>query len=273
MGEAIMELSASESHPDFDNAEVMVDVKDVTVAYRSYKERPTSLKETVLKAIKTRSWSNFSTFDALQNVSFQVKRGMILGIIGSNGSGKSTLLKILAQVLKPTSGTVTMNGSIASLMDLGVGFDSDLNAIENIYLNGSLYRRTHEQITARVEPILEFAELKEFASTPIKYYSAGMIARLGFATAVDIDPDILLVDEVLGVGDERFQEKCRGVFDRFIKAGKTIILVSHSLEYVERYAHRAMLISRGRVAYFGDPAKAVALYRDNSYETRLGGEG
>jgi ABC-type polysaccharide/polyol phosphate transport system ATPase subunit len=215
---------------------------------------------------------SYSTFDALQDVSFEVKRGMILGVIGSNGSGKSTLLKILAQVLKPTTGTVRINGTIASLMDLGVGFDMDLNAIENIYLNGSLYRKTHDEIKQRVDTILDFAELREFATTPIKYYSAGMIARLGFATAVDIDPDVLLVDEVLGVGDERFQEKCKGVFDRFLASGKTIILVSHGLDFIANRADRAMLISRGRVAFFGDPKTAVEMYRDESYQTRLGGD-
>jgi ABC-type polysaccharide/polyol phosphate transport system ATPase subunit len=275
MGEAIMSVTAastegSQTGSVFDRVDVMVDVRNVCVAYRAYKERPTSLKETIVKALRTGSWVSYSTFDALHDVSFQVKRGMILGVIGGNGSGKSTLLKILAQVLKPSSGTVQMNGTIASLMDLGVGFDMDLNAIENIYLNGSLYRKTREEIEARVQPILDFAELHEFAVTPIKYYSAGMIARLGFATAVDIDPDILLVDEVLGVGDERFQEKCKGVFERFIKSGKTIILVSHSLDYVKSNAHRALLLSRGRVAYFGDPSEAVALYRDSSYQTRLG---
>jgi ABC-type polysaccharide/polyol phosphate transport system ATPase subunit len=253
----------------WDEAETIVDVSEVTVSYRSYSQRPTSLKEAVLRLIKTRTFKHYSTFEALKDVSFQVKRGMILGVIGSNGSGKSTLLKILAQVLKPTSGSVNVSGTIASLMDLGVGFDMELNAVENIYLNGSLYRKTREEIAKRVEAILDFAELHEFATTPIKYYSAGMIARLGFACAIDIDPDVLLVDEVLGVGDERFQEKCKGVFQNFLSSGKTIILVSHAMDFIERHAHRAMLMSRGQVAFIGDPKAAVKLYRDNSYQTRL----
>lgn len=262
--------ASTKQQVDWENAESIIDVRNVTVSYRAYNQRPTSLKETALKFIKTGTLKSYSTFDALQDVSFEVKRGMILGVIGSNGSGKSTLLKILAQVLKPTRGSVRVSGSIASLMDLGVGFDMDLNAVENIFLNGSLYRKTREEIEKRVESILEFAELKDFSTTPIKYYSAGMIARLGFAAAVDIDPDVLLVDEVLGVGDERFQEKCKGVFQSFLASGKTIIIVSHALDFVERYAHKAMLMSRGQVAYVGDPRQAVGMYRDNSYQTRLG---
>jgi len=265
---AVVALKPRE-HESVSTEPAVVEVEGVRVAYRSYKERPTSMKETILRFFKTGTLKHYSTFDALHDVSFKVSCGKILGIIGSNGSGKSTLLKILAQVLKPTTGTVKISGTVASLMDLGVGFDMDLTAIENIYLNGSLYRKTREEIKERVESILQFAELEEFQNTPIKYFSAGMVARLGFATAIDIDPDVLLVDEVLGVGDERFQEKCRGVFERFIASGKTIILVTHVMDLVEHHAHEALLLSRGRVAFLGDPATAVAMYRDRSYETRL----
>ena len=179
------------------------------------------------------------------------------------------MLKVLAQVLKPTIGEVRVNGSVASLIELGVGFDPELNAIENIYLNGSLHRKTKAHMKKRVDIILDFAELHEFANTPIKYYSSGMAARLGFSAAIDIDPDILLVDEILAVGDERFQEKCSGVFKSFFDSGKTIVLVSHNTDMLESTADQIALLSKGELVYLGDPKVAVQMYRDKSYETRL----
>ncbi|OVE79636.1 hypothetical protein BVY02_02700 [bacterium J17] len=251
--------------------EIAVEVCDVTVAYRSYKERPTTLKESLIKAAKERRLRHYSTFNALEGVSFNVRRGEVFAIIGSNGAGKSTLLRVIAGVLPPTAGHVTVNGTVDSLIQLGAGFDPELNAIENIYLNGSLHRKTKEQIKSRVPKILEFAELEEFATTPIKYYSSGMYARLGFSVAVDRDPDILVVDEVLGVGDERFQNKCRKIFDNLLAQRKTIIIVSHSLSMVENTAHRVGLISRGKMVYLGDPVSAIEKYRDEQYQTALSG--
>jgi ABC-type polysaccharide/polyol phosphate transport system ATPase subunit len=249
--------------------ELAIDIRDVTVAYRSYEERPTSLKESALRFLRSGSLRHFSTFDALSKISLSIPRGRVFGIIGSNGSGKSTLLKVLAKVLKPTSGKVTVKGSIASLIELGVGFDPELNAIENIYLNGALHKKSAAQIRHRVDHILEFAELKQFASTPVKYYSSGMAARLGFAVAIDIDPDILLVDEILAVGDERFQTRCHEVFHRLLNSGKTIVLVSHDLKMIESTAHEVALLSRGQLVFLGDPATAVHLYRDENYRTAL----
>lgn len=246
-----------------------IEVSSISVAYRMYSGRPTSLKESVLKLITKSQFRYYSTFDALSNVSFSVNRGEVLGIIGSNGSGKSTLLKVLTGVLTPTTGSARMEGQVASLIELGAGFDPELNAVENIYLNGSLYKRTRAEIKERIMPILEFAELADFAHTPIKYYSSGMFARLGFSAAIDLDPDILIVDEILGVGDERFQTKCMEVFKRFIDSGKTVVLVSHFLPQVEEMADRALLLEKGRVAFWGDPTSAVALYRDGAYQNRL----
>ncbi len=193
----------------------------------------------------------------------------MFAIVGSNGCGKSTLLKVIAGVLKPTRGQVTREGEIASLIELGAGFDPDLTAIENIYLNGSLHKKTRAQMESRIQHILDFSELHDFAHTPIKYYSSGMYARLGFSVAVDVDPDILLVDEILGVGDERFQEKCSGVFDKLIADGKTIVLVTHNMDLVLEKAHAAALLEKGKLLYYGDPAKVVERYREGSYQTAL----
>ena len=245
-------------------------LNDVTVAYRSYKDRPTSLKESALRFFAKGQFRHFSTFNALSNVSLEVKRGNVLGIIGGNGSGKSTLLKVIAKVLKPIKGSVEVNGSIASLIELGAGFDPELNAVENLYLNGSLYKRSREEIRSRIPYILEFAELQDFATTPIKYYSSGMFARLGFSAAVDINPDILLVDEILAVGDERFQEKCHKVFGDFIKSGKTLVIVSHNMEMLSKTAQEIAVMSRGQLTFMGDPTIAITLYRDPHYQSALG---
>ncbi len=252
-------------------SDLAIDISHVTIAYRSYKERPTTAKESMIRLLRHGQLRHFSTFNALSDITFQIPRGKVFGFIGSNGSGKSTLLKVLAQVLVPTQGEVRINGSIASLIELGAGFDPELNAIENIYLNGSLHKKSRAQIKERVEHIIEFAELQEFATTPIKYYSSGMYARLGFAVAIDIDPDILLVDEILGVGDERFQEKCAGVFERFLASGKTLVLVSHNMQMLADTADKVGLISKGRLLFLGDPELAIDLYRHQEYQTALGG--
>lgn len=249
--------------------ELAFHLSNVTVAYRSYQERPSSLKETVIRFLRTGKMRHYSTFNALSDVCLDIKKGTVLGIIGSNGSGKSTLLKVMAQVLKPTQGDVLVDGSVSSLIELGVGFDPELNAVENIYLNGSLHKKSRAEIKSRVNHILEFAELHDFANTPIKYYSSGMAARLGFAVAIDIDPDILIVDEILAVGDERFQSKCREVFKNFLSSGKTIIIVSHDMTMLEQTAQEVVLLSRGRLVYRGNPSSAISMYRDKTYETAL----
>ena len=246
-----------------------VEIENVTVAYRSYKERPTTLKETVIGAIKHRKFRYYETFNALSNVSFQVPKGEVFGVIGSNGAGKSTLLKVIAGVLPPTTGSVKVHGSIDSLIQLGAGFDAELNAIENIYLSGALHKKPREEIKERIPQILEFAELEEFATTPIKYYSSGMFARLGFAVAADRNPDVLLVDEVLGVGDERFRKKCDKVFERFLASGNTIVIVSHALGNLSKMADQIGLLSRGEFAFIGEPEKAIERYRAEDYKTRL----
>jgi len=255
-----------------DAALPMIEVRDVVVNYRAYKERPNTLKEHVLGYLKSGKFRYYSSFEALSHVSFTVGEGQILGVIGSNGAGKSTLLKVLNGVLKPSQGEVIRRGRVDSLITLGAGFDAELNAVENIYLYGSLHSIPKREIEKRLDKILDFAELKEFSLTPIKYYSSGMRARLGFACAIDTDPEILLLDEVLEVGDERFREKCRKEMERLLSSGKTIIIVSHSLGLIEKLANKILLLSKGRVVFQGDPAEAISLYRDKKYETALDGK-
>lgn len=246
--------------------ETAIILKDVTVRYRSYTEKSGTLKESCLRLLRGRRSAAYESFNALAGASLSVSQGAVLALIGSNGSGKSTLLKVIAQVLKPSSGSVAVNGSVASLIELGVAFDPELDAIENIYLHGTLHKKTAATIEKRVEAILDFAELHPYAHRPIRYYSSGMIARLGFSCAIDVDPDILLLDEILGVGDERFMAKCAKVFEDFIHRGKTLVLVSHDLKMIERFATDAALLSAGRIIYNGDPTTAIQRYRDDTYQ-------
>ena len=263
-------LSRDSNNPIQDTNPVpAIEIQKVRVAFRSYKEQPTSLKESVIRFVRRGQIRHYSTFDALHDVSFDIPKGKVFGILGSNGSGKSTLLKVIAQVLRPVEGAVHVRGHVASLIELGAGFDPELNAIENIYLHGSLHRKTKREIKERVDSVLEFAELADFALTPIKYYSSGMFARLGFAVAIQIDPDILLVDEILSVGDERFQTKCNGVFKQFLNSGKTVVIVSHNTTMMAELCDQVALLSKGKLVYVGDPAQGVEMYKANSYETAL----
>ena len=254
-------------------ADLALEVRNISVNYRSYKERPSTLKESLVKLLRHRTLKYYSTFEALSNLSFSVKRGEVFGIIGSNGAGKSTLLKVLAGVLKPTKGNVIVNGVVDSLIQLGAGFDPELNAIENIYLSGSLHKKTKSEIQDRIPNILEFAELEDFATTPIKYYSSGMFARLGFAVAIDRNPDILIVDEVLAVGDERFQQKSLKVFEDFLGQKKTIIMVTHNLVSLANIANTVGLLAKGKLVYMGNVHEAIKLYLEPTYETRLAHSG
>lgn len=253
----------------FAPAPLAIQVKNVTVAYRSYREKPSSLKESALRWLRTGRTSTYSTFDALADVSFSLEKGGVLAVVGSNGSGKSTLLRVLSGVLAPTRGKVEVEGTMSSLVALGAGFDAELNAIENIYLNGLLHRKSKKFLKSRVDQILEFAELTEFAYMPVKYYSAGMFARLGFSVAIDIDPDVLLVDEILAVGDERFQEKSLARLRGFVSGGKTVVIVSHQADTLQDLCTRAILLSKGRLIQEGNPAEVLETYRSANYETAL----
>ena len=250
--------------------EISVKVESVTVAYRRYMRRTTSFKETVMTFVKKCRTSKYESFYALKNINFEVPKGSVLGIIGSNGSGKSTLLKVITQVLPPTEGSVILNGKLSSLVELGVGFDPELSASENIFLHGSLYKKTKKQIELCIDRVIDFAELREFKDTPLKYFSSGMIARLGFSAAIDIDPDILVIDEVLSVGDARFQLKCQEIFATFFSSGKTIIMVSHDLGMLAKHCSQIALLACGELIFLGDPNEALTRYSDPFYHTRLG---
>ena len=250
-------------------SEIALELDSVTVSFRTYEDRPTTLKESVLRFIQSGRISSYDTFNALNNISIKIGRGNVVGIIGGNGAGKSTLLKTIAGTIPPTTGRIDVYGRLDSFIQLGAGFDHELSAVENIFLNCSLYKMPRARILERIPHILEFAELHDFAQTPIKYYSSGMCARLGFAVAIERNPDILLVDEILGVGDARFREKCDNFFQDYLDEGKTIVIVSHELEKIQEMSDQIILLSKGTVAYSGDPQTALEIYRDESYESAL----
>lgn len=198
---------------------------------------------------------------ALNGVDFEVKKGETVGIIGTNGSGKSTLLKILTGVLTPTAGTVQVKGRISALLELGAGFNMDYNGIENIYLNGTMMGFSKEEIDARIDDILAFADIGEYINQPCKTYSSGMFVRLAFAVSINIDPEILIVDEALSVGDVFFQAKCYRKFEDFKKQGKTILFVSHDLSSVSRYCDRVYLLNKGEMLGSGSPKEMIDKYK------------
>src|SRR4029434_2146707 len=200
------------------------------------------------------------TFPALTDVSFTVPKGSTYGVIGKNGSGKSTALKLVAGITKPTSGTVQVAGRISALIELGAGFHPEISGRENVFINGIMLGLTKRQIQDRFDEIVDFAELREFIEAPVKTYSSGMYMRLGFAVAIHVDPEVLLVDEVLAVGDEGFTHKCLDKFAEFKRRGKTILLVTHSLGLVERFCDEALWMNAGRKRATGDPRRVVGAY-------------
>ena len=207
-----------------------VEVKDVSMHFNMNKDKIDNLKEYCIKLFKKQLF--YEDFTALQDISFQIKAGDVFGIIGLNGSGKSTLLKIISGILKPTTGSVKVTGTIAPLIELGAGFDADLTARENVFLNGSVLGFSREFMRAKFDEIIEFSELEKFVDVPIKNFSSGMVARIGFAVATIVKPDILICDEILSVGDYRFQEKCERRIQQLMSDGTTVILVSHSIQKI-----------------------------------------
>lgn len=199
---------------------------------------------------------------ALKNVSFHLNKGESVGIVGRNGAGKSTLLKLIAQVSKPTSGTVSVHGKLAPLIELGAGFHPELSGRENIYLNSIILGLTEEEVTQKFDEIVAFAEIQEFVDVPIKYYSSGMYVRLAFSIAISTNPEILLVDEVLSVGDYAFQQKCMDKMNEFKQNNVTIILVSHDSELVSSFCDRVIMLDHGSVVYDGPTAEGIARYKE-----------
>ena len=248
-----VDLSARRSPVD-PEAEVLVRAVDVSKKFASYHRRATSLKERLVR----RPRGVADTFWALRGVSVDVRRGETVGLMGPNGSGKSTLLKVLSGILRPNEGSVLTVGRVASLLELGAGFDGELTGRENIYLNSALLGVPRAETDARFNEIVEFSELGEFIEFPVKTYSSGMYVRLGFSVAVHVDPDILIVDEVLAVGDAAFQRKCLDRIEMFQRQGKTILFVSHSAGLIEELCTRAVLLDHGQVIFDRLPRHAVA---------------
>lgn len=227
-----------------------IEIENLSIKFNKSTERIDSFKEYLIRIVK-RDLS-YEKFWALKNVSLSIQRGETVGIIGLNGSGKSTLLKAIAGVLKPAEGNVRVYGSVAPLIELGAGFDPDLSARENIFLNGAVLGYSRKRMQELFEEIIEFSELREFLDVPLKNYSSGMQARLGFAIATSVIPDVLIVDEVLGVGDYKFQEKCHRRMESIISSGATVLFVSHSIEQVKQICSRAIWLENGRVVMDGE---------------------
>jgi ABC-type polysaccharide/polyol phosphate transport system ATPase subunit len=232
-------------------------IKNVTKRYRIHYEKNPSLKETIIHLRRTK----FIEFLALNDVSFDVRRGETLGIIGPNGSGKSTMLKLISRILKPTKGEVIVNGTISALLELGAGFHPDLTGRENIFINAAILGMKRKDVEKKFSEIVAFSELEKFIDMPVKNYSSGMYMRLGFSVAINVNPDILLVDEVLAVGDQAFQAKCYKVIYDFIKQGKTIIIVSHDLGTIQDLCNRVIFLKNGRIEQMGGPVAVVNSYR------------
>ncbi len=241
-------------------AKIMVEVNNASMMFNRSLERVDNIKEYFIKLISRRLL--FEEFWALSHINCQIEQGESWGIVGLNGSGKSTLLKLIAQVMKPTEGSVSVFGSIAPLIELGAGFDMDLTARENIFLNGAVLGHNRGEMRSKFEEILDFAELWDFVDVPLKNYSSGMIARLGFSIATVNTPDILIVDEILGVGDYKFQEKCHQRMSRIIGTGATIIFVSHSVEDVLKICNKAMWLEKGCVRMQGEAAEVCRQYME-----------
>jgi ABC-type polysaccharide/polyol phosphate transport system ATPase subunit len=234
--------------------------ENVVQRFRVIRERPDTLREAFIRVFRHRS--QVRDFEALKGVTFDVAEGEVVGIIGRNGSGKSTTLKIIAGVYAPTAGAVAVSGKVAALIELGAGFHGDLTGRENIVINGLLLGLSRREIQAREDKIVDFAELGDFIDSPVKQYSSGMYMRLGFAIATEVDPDILLIDEILAVGDAAFQQKCLARIEDFQARGKTIVLVSHDMDAVCRHCQRVLLLDDGLLLANGQPDQVVARYQE-----------
>jgi ABC-type polysaccharide/polyol phosphate transport system ATPase subunit len=242
--------------------DLAIEVSHATKVYRRYSGRRqfATLKSALLTGSLIRDLRPEDRFTAVEDVSFDVQAGRTLGIIGRNGSGKSTMLKLVAGITKPTSGSVRVNGRVSALIELGAGFHPEISGRENVFINGIMLGLSKREVARRFDEIVQFAELAEFIDAPVKTYSSGMYMRLGFAVAIHVDPDALLVDEVLAVGDESFTHKCLDKFAEFKRRGKTILLVTHSLGLVERFCDEAIWLDAGRVRASGDPKRVVDSY-------------
>ena len=240
--------------------DIVIKSENLGIVYNLYHERRRTLRETLIEMVERKGKRKYEEFWALKDVSFEIKNKEIFGVIGRNGSGKSTLLKVLSRIFIPDSGTLEMAGTVSPLLTLGCGFVPDLTGRDNIYLNSLYLGLDEKEIDIRYNSIVDFSELGDFISVPVKKYSSGMTARLGFSIAMNIDPDILLIDEVLAVGDEEFKKKCVNRMNVLMGKANAIVIVSHSMETIRTLCTRAMWLRDGKVEYIGSPDRTVQEY-------------
>jgi ABC-2 type transport system ATP-binding protein/lipopolysaccharide transport system ATP-binding protein len=245
--------------PLFKQIEPVVSLQNIVVSYRAPTEHFATFKEYAIRVVQGKV--KHAEFLAVNHISLDIYPGEVFGVIGQNGAGKSTLLKVVARVLPPTEGRVVIKGWIAPLLELGAGFHPELTGRENIYLNGAILGFTRNEVEGYFQEVVDFSELGEFIEAPIRTYSSGMIARLGFASATVRKPDILLVDEILGVGDEAFQEKCTKRIKSFREQGMTILIVSHSMDSIAQMCQRAAWLDHGNLMFLGQPGDVIDAYR------------
>jgi ABC-2 type transport system ATP-binding protein len=242
-----------------------ISVEGVSKNFRMYTERNQSLKAMALSRTRVR----YEEFPALKDVSLEIPAGVTYGLIGENGSGKSTLLKCMARILRPDAGVIRTEGKVSALLELGAGFHPELSGRDNVYLNGAILGLSKKQLAARFDEIVDFAGLEQFIDTPVKNYSSGMYVRLGFSIAINVDPDILLVDEVLAVGDEQFQRKCAEKFADLKRSGKTVVIVSHALPTVRNLCDEVALLEHGVLRAVGESTEVIDRYLDDVHEDRV----
>lgn len=240
----------------------VIEVKDVTMRFNMSKERVDSIKEYFIKLVKRQL--KFEEFIALNDINLSIEKGDVVGIVGLNGSGKSTLLKVISGILRPSSGTATVTGSISPLIELGAGFDFDLTARENVFLNGSVLGFSKQTMAEKMDDIIDFAELRDFMDVAIKNFSSGMVARLGFSIATITRPDILIVDEILAVGDFLFQQKCEQRISEMMSGGTTVIIVSHTIDQIERLCNRVIWLEKGKIKMDGPTAEVCEVYKNTA---------
>lgn len=234
-------------------------IENVSVQYRTPSERIGTFKEYIIRLLQRKI--RFHSFWALENVNLSIKQGEVFGVIGNNGAGKSTLLKIISRVMRPTRGRIVIYGKVAPLLELGAGFHPELSGRENVFLNGALLGHSRQEMNSIFDQIVDFSELHQFIDAPIRTYSSGMHARLGFAVATAYTPDILLIDEILSVGDENFQKKCFDRIETISQQGSTIILVTHALAQIEEMCQRVAWLDHGKLELVSDPITAINAYR------------
>jgi len=239
-------------------SDVAISVENVSMRFNLSKDKVIGLKEYIVKGLKRQLF--YEEFWALRDVSFSVKKGEVFGIIGLNGAGKSTLLKIIAGVFKPTNGSVYVGGEISPLLELGAGFDPESSARDNVYMNGAMYGHTKKFMASKYREIIDFAELWDFEDVALKNFSSGMMGRLGFAVATSVQPDILIVDEILGVGDYKFMAKCEERINNMISNNTTVLLVTHNTDKIKEMCSRAVLLEKGQVVCVGDVDEVCKVY-------------